>query len=261
MARQARTTKKTKKKTPRTKSNPSPAAERRPSRRKAEKPAAVDPATKRRAARVYRKLNEAYPDARCALNHARPFELLVATILSAQCTDDRVNKVTPKLFRRYPDPAAMADAKQSILEEMIRSTGFFRNKARSLREASRDIVEMHGGEVPRSMEELTALRGVARKTANVVLGNAWNINEGVVVDTHVQRLSQRLGFTEHKQPNRIERDLMALFPREDWTLLSHLLIWHGRAVCQARRPDCANCCIARHCPKVGVEDKSKPTGK
>ncbi len=207
---------------------------------------------KNRARRVYRKLEKQYPNAKCALEHAGPYELLVATVLSAQCTDDRVNQTTPALFEKYPDVEAMAKAKQSAVEQMIRSTGFYRNKARALREAARDIVDKHGGEVPDTMDELLNLRGVARKTANVVLGNAYGINEGVVVDTHVRRLSQRLGFTEQTNPEKIERDLMALFPRKHWTMLSHLLIWHGRATCKARNPDCDNCCISKVCPKIGV---------
>jgi len=184
---------------------------------------------------IYQELLEHYPNPRCELNHENPFELLVATILSAQCTDVRVNKVTPALFKAYPTPEAMSEAPLDHLEELVRTTGFFRNKAKSLKEASQTIVEDFNGTVPDTMEELLTLRGAARKTANVVLGNAYGINEGVVVDTHVKRISNRLGLTkEKKNTNKIERDLMALFPRETWTNLSHLMIHHGRNACKAR---------------------------
>ena len=184
---------------------------------------------------IYQELLEHYPNPRCELNHKNPFELLVATILSAQCTDVRVNKVTPALFRAYPTPEAMSVAPLDHLEELVKTTGFFRNKAKSLKEASQTIVEDFDGTVPNTMEELLTLRGAARKTANVVLGNAFGINEGVVVDTHVKRISNRLGLTkEKKNTNKIELDLMALFPRETWTNLSHLLIHHGRNACKAR---------------------------
>lgn len=208
---------------------------------------------RRRAGRVYRKLLATYPDAHCALTHRNPFELLVATILSAQCTDVRVNMVTPELFRRYPTPGKMADAPLADLEELVRTTGFYRNKAKNIQGAARALVEQHGGEVPRTMEELIKLPGVARKTANVVLGNAFGINVGVVVDTHIARLSKRLGFTEHTDVKKIERDLMDLFPRKNWTMLAHLLIFHGRQICQARRPQCDICPVNRDCPKIGVE--------
>ncbi len=212
-----------------------------------------DAATKkRRAGRVYRKLLETYPDATCALHHRNAFELLIATILSAQCTDARVNMVTPTLFARFPTPQAMAEADQTELETIIRSTGFYRNKAKSIKGAAQAIVEKFGGKVPQTMEELLHLPGVARKTANVVLGNAFDKNEGVVVDTHVGRLSNRLGFTSHKDPKKIEQDLMALFPRKSWTMLAHLLIYHGRQVCIARKPRCEVCPVNRDCPKVGV---------
>jgi len=216
----------------------------------------VTPAEKRRARRVFRKLREAYPDAETALVHRNAFELLVATILSAQCTDVRVNQVTPELFRRYPDPASLAAARPADVEALIRSTGFYRNKTKSIQGAARRIVETHGGAVPETMEALTALPGVARKTANCVLGNAFGKNVGVVVDTHVKRLAGRLGFTEHADPVKVERDLMARFPRRDWTLLSHLLIAHGRAVCKARAPACERCLLRRSCPKRGVSDGS-----
>lgn len=188
-----------------------------------------------RAAEIYETLLEYYPNPHCELNHRNPFELLMATILSAQCTDVRVNMVTPALFEAYPDPYSMAAAPLDHLEELVKTTGFYRNKALSLKEASRTIMDRFDGEVPRSMDELLTLRGAARKTANVVLGNAYGINEGVVVDTHVKRLSYRFGFTkEKKNTDKIERDLMALFPREWWTNLSHLLIHHGRNACKAR---------------------------
>ena len=200
---------------------------------------------------VLEQLRELYPDARCALDFRSPLELLVATILSAQCTDERVNKVTPALFASYPDVASLAAADQAALEKAIHSTGFFRNKAKSIREASADIVSKHGGQVPRTLEELTALRGVGRKTANVVLGNAYDI-PGVVVDTHVTRLSHRLGLTNETDPVKIEFALMPLVPRELWTLFSHWLILHGRAVCNARKPLCSQCPLSPHCPKLGV---------
>ncbi|CAN5205300.1 hypothetical protein BH23BAC3_BH23BAC3_26690 [soil metagenome] len=188
-----------------------------------------------RAHNLLDELYKHYPDPNCALNHRNPFELLIATILSAQCTDVRVNLVTPDLFEAYPTPEAMAEAPLEELEELIRTTGFFRNKAKSLKEASKTIVEEFDGEVPQTMKELLTLRGAARKTANVVLGNAFGKNIGVVVDTHVKRLSNRFGLSkEKKNTNKIEKDLMALFPRESWTDLSHLLIHHGRNACKAR---------------------------
>ena len=202
----------------------------------------------KRATVVYDTLVAAYPDARCELEHLTPFELIVATILSAQCTDKRVNLVTPALFARFPDAAALAQADRGEVEQIIQSTGFFRAKAKSLVEMAIALVERHGGEVPSRMEELVALRGVGRKTANVVLGNAFQMDEGVVVDTHVARLSKRLGFTKATDPVKIERDLMRLFPRTRWTLLSHLLISHGRRTCGARKPDCGACVVARRCP-------------
>src|SRR5690625_1249407 len=184
---------------------------------------------------IYYELLEHYPNPHCELDHRNPFELLIATILRAQCTDARVNKVTPALFEAYHTPEAMADAPIQELEELVRSTGFYRNKARALKESSQAIVENYNGEVPITMDELLTLRGVARKTANVVLGNAFNINHGVVVDTHVMRISNRLGLTTHKKNTlKIEKDLMALFARDTWTNLSHLLIHHGRNACKAR---------------------------
>jgi len=197
-------------------------------------------------------LHELYPDAKCALDFRTPLELLIATILSAQCTDDRVNKVTPALFATYRDAAAFAAADQADLEKAIHSTGFFRNKAKAIREACADIVAKHGGQVPRTLEELTALRGVGRKTANVVLGNAYGIASGIVVDTHVGRLAHRLGLTDESDPVKVEFALMRLVPRESWTLFSHWLILHGRAVCNARKPLCSACPVSGHCPKLGV---------
>jgi endonuclease-3 len=205
-----------------------------------------------RAAEYLRRLQRAYPDARCSLDHRNAFELLVATILSAQCTDARVNMVTPALFARFPDARAMADADTEELERMIKSTGFFRSKAKSLRGMARALVERNDGQVPSTMEELTRLPGVGRKTANVILGNAFGRNEGIVVDTHVTRLSQRLGLTRETDPVRIEQALLPLFPREQWTLLAHLLIDHGRAICEARVPRCGECFLADLCPSARV---------
>lgn len=199
---------------------------------------------------IIERLQEAYPNATCALNHNNAFELLVATILSAQCTDERVNKVTPVLFARFPTPLAMAEADAAELEELIRSTGFFRNKAKNIQGAARRIVAEYGGEVPRNMAELLTLPGVARKTANVVLGTAFGIADGVVVDTHVKRLANRLGLTGHDDPDKIEKDLMALVPREDWVEFAHALILHGRQVCDARKPRCAICTLSQLCPSA-----------
>jgi len=205
-----------------------------------------------RAPEILTRLRAAYPDARCALDHHGAFELLCATILSAQCTDVRVNLVTPVLFGRYPTPEALARAKQADVEEIIRSTGFFRNKARSLIGMAQALVADYGGEVPRTMEQLRLLPGVGRKTANVILGNAYGINEGITVDTHVTRLSRLLGLTRHADPVKIERDLMALFPQDQWALLSHLLIFHGRQICVARRPQCGDCVLSDICPSSTV---------
>lgn len=209
-------------------------------------------ARKDRAAEVFDLLAEEYPDATVALEHEDPYQLSVATILSAQTTDERVNMVTPELFERYPDAGALAGAEQEDVEEIIRSTGFFRNKARNIIGFAQGVVEEHGGEVPRSMAELTALPGVGRKTANVILGNAFGMDEGVVVDTHVKRLSKRLAFTEETTPKKVERDLIELFPPERWTMLAHLLIWHGRAVCDARSPRCEACVVSHLCPSSRV---------
>jgi len=198
-----------------------------------------------------RKLAQLYPDAHCALHHQSPLQLLVATILSAQCTDARVNLVTPALFARYGDAQAFATADRAELESYIQSTGFFRNKARSIIACCQALVERHGGEVPATMEELVPLAGVGRKTANVILGSAFGV-PGITVDTHVGRLSRRLGLTTHADPAKVERDLMELIPKKDWTMFSHRLIFHGRQVCHARKPDCAGCGLAKLCPKAGV---------
>ena len=199
---------------------------------------------------VFDQLLLLYPDAHCELDFTDAWQLVVATILSAQCTDKRVNMVTPTLFSRYPDAAALAAARQEDVEDIIRSTGFFRNKARNLIAMAGALVDRHEGRVPPSMDDLVRLPGVGRKTANVVLGNACGINEGVVVDTHVQRLAARLGLTTETDPEKIERVLMDLYPQDRWTLLSHLLIWHGRRVCEARKPRCADCALATICPSA-----------
>jgi endonuclease III len=204
----------------------------------------------KRTKEIIKRLRRAYPDAKCSLNYSTPLELLVATILSAQCTDERVNRVTPELFRKYRNCDDYADAEAAELERDIHSTGFFRNKAKSIQGAARAIRERFGGRVPETMEELLTLPGVARKTANVVLGNAYGTASGVVVDTHVSRLTQRLGLTAHEQPEKIERDLMALVPRKDWVAFSHLLIAHGRAICKARTPLCSECVLEQLCPSA-----------
>jgi endonuclease-3 len=203
-----------------------------------------------RALEIQRRLAAAYPDAHCELDHRNAFELTVATILSAQCTDKRVNLVTPALFRRWPTAARLARAKPVEIEAVIRSTGFFRNKARSLAGLAAALVEHHRGEVPDEMEALVALPGIGRKTANVILGNAFGKNEGIVVDTHVQRLARRFGLTRAADPVKVERALIPLFPRESWTLTSHLMIFHGRRLCVARRPRCGECPLADICPSA-----------
>ena len=208
--------------------------------------------TKKRAAEIIKRLKREYPDAHCALNHKNAFELLVATILSAQCTDERVNIVTETLFRKYRTPQDYLDVAPEELERDIHSTGFFRNKAKSIQGASRKIVENFGGELPQTMEEMLTLNGVARKTANVVLGNAFGIASGVVVDTHVLRVSFRLGLTENVAPEKIEKDLIELIPQSDWIMFPHLIIFHGRKICQARKPKCEICVLADICPKIGV---------
>lgn len=209
-------------------------------------------ARRERAETVYDLLREEYPDAHCELDHENAFQLAVATILSAQTTDVRVNMVTPDLFRRYPDAEALANAQQEDVEEIVRSTGFFRNKAKNIIGFARRLMADHDGEVPAEMDALAALPGVGRKTANVILGNAFGIDEGVVVDTHVKRLSNRLRFTKQETPEKVERDLMDVFPRERWTMLAHLLIWHGRRVCDARKPLCGECVVSHLCPSSRV---------
>jgi endonuclease III len=201
---------------------------------------------------IIRRLKREFPDAKCALDHTNPLELLVATILSAQCTDVRVNMVTPALFAKYRSAADYAAADPQVFEKEIQSTGFFRNKTKSILGMAQGLLERHGGQVPDTMDELVALPGVGRKTANVVLGNAFGKNEGIVVDTHVQRLSGLLKLTGERTPEKIERDLMTLVPRNDWTIFSHLLILHGRKTCIARRPRCEVCTINRWCPSSSV---------
>jgi endonuclease III len=207
-------------------------------------------ARRARAAEIVQRLHDEYPGAHCSLTHRDAFQLLAATILSAQCTDERVNRVTPALFRRFPGPDDLAAARQEEVEELVRSTGFFRSKARSLVGMAGAIVERHGGAVPRTLAGLVALPGVGRKTANVVLGNAFGIDEGIVVDTHVKRLSGRLGLTASTDPEKIEPDLMALVDRSEWTALPHLFIYHGRAVCKAPTPRCDACVLAALCPSA-----------
>lgn len=197
---------------------------------------------------IIKRLKKAYPDAHCALNHTSPFELLVATILSAQCTDERVNLVTAELFRKYRGPEDFVNVSQEELEKDIYSTGFFRNKAKNIRAASERLIEEYKGEMPRSMDEMLTLGGVARKTANVVLGNAFGIASGVVVDTHVSRLSQRLGLTENATPEKIEEDLIRLVPKKHWVMFPHWMIFHGRQICAARKPKCGECVLADICP-------------
>jgi endonuclease-3 len=204
------------------------------------------------AKKLARGLAKLYPDAHCALHYGNPLQLLIATILSAQCTDVRVNMVTPSLFARYADAAAFADADIAELEKAIQSTGFFRNKAKNIKACCRQIVDKHGGNVPGTMEELVPLPGIGRKTANVVLGNAFDV-PGITVDTHVSRLSQRMGLTKQQDPEKIERDLMELIPKKEWTMFSHRMIFHGRQVCIARKPNCEGCKLAGDCPKIGVE--------
>jgi endonuclease-3 len=204
------------------------------------------------AKQVVKALAKAYPDAVCALTHHNAYQLIVATILSAQCTDERVNMVTPALFAKYPDPRALAAADQTELEAIIRSTGFFRAKATSLRGMARDVVENFGGEIPRTLDELVTLPGVGRKTANVVLGTVWGIATGVVVDTHVKRITNLLGLTKSTNPEQIEQDLMALIPQSEWVNFSHRLIHHGRRICIARRPQCPICPLLHCCQRVGL---------
>lgn len=215
------------------------------------KPRHSSPATRHaRASELLRILRVTYPDAHCELDHDGPFQLLIATILSAQCTDVRVNMVTPALFKKYPEAKSLAAARQEDVEDLIHSTGFFRHKAKNLIAAAKFLIGQHAGEVPRDLETLTHLPGVGRKTANVVLGNAYGIEAGVVVDTHVARLSKRLGLTKHTDPVKIEKDLSKLIPQNAWTLWSHLLISHGRRRCMARNPDCPNCELRSLCPSA-----------
>jgi endonuclease-3 len=221
-----------------------------PGRARAGAPARRTPAE--RAPEILSRLRREYPDARCALDYRDPFELLCATILSAQCTDARVNLVTPALFRNYPNPAALARARHADVELIIRPTGFFRNKTKSLIGMAQGLVADHGAVVPRTMAELRRLPGVGRKTANVILGNAFGVNEGITVDTHVARVSHRLGLTRELDPVKIEQDLMPLVPHDDWALVSHLLIFHGRTVCLARKPRCLQCVLADLCPSARV---------
>jgi endonuclease-3 len=210
---------------------------------------------KRRAPEIMKRLRRAYPAARCALDFKDPLQLLIATILSAQCTDVRVNMVTPVLFKKYPTVEALAAAPRKDIERIIQSTGFFRNKAKSIQECCQRIVAEHGGQVPRTMEDLVKLPGVGRKTANVVLGTAFGIASGVVVDTHVGRISRRLGLTVANDAVKVEQDLMAQIPKRDWIDFSHAMIHHGRAICIARRPKCEICPLEPVCPRIGVEEK------
>jgi len=210
------------------------------------------PDKKKRTAEIIGRLKKAYPDAHCALNHTNPFELTVATILSAQCTDRQVNIVTADLFRKYRKPQDYLEVSQEELEQDIRSIGFFRSKAKNIQAASKTLIENFGGQVPETMNELLTLGGVGRKTANVVLGNAFGIASGVVVDTHVSRLSQRLGLTKEKTPEKIEKDLEKLVPKENWVMFPHWLIFHGRQICHARKPKCLECVLADICPSYKI---------
>ena len=216
-------------------------------------PEATEQVGKRQVSGILAGLKKAYPEAECALRHANPLQLLIATILSAQCTDKRVNLVTPELFRKYPSAEAFARASLTTLERMIHSTGFFRNKAKNIREACRRLVKDHNGQVPQSMDRLLQLPGVARKTANVVLGTAYGVASGVVVDTHVFRISRRLGLTRARTPEKVEQDLMAVIPAGEWINFSHRLIHHGRRICSARKPQCSLCALESHCRKVGLD--------
>ena len=219
-------------------------------------PRATQTAQAARVRKIIAGLQAAYPNAHCELNHSNPLELLIATILSAQCTDKRVNQVTPALFKKYRSAGDYLQVPASELEQDIRTTGFFRNKARSIQACCRTLVEKFGSQVPRTMEELLQLGGVGRKTANVVLGNAFSINHGIVVDTHVARLSQRLGLSRKQEAEKIEQDLMGLVPQPQWTMFSHWLIWHGRRRCFARNPDCEGCEIRELCPRIGVRRRA-----
>jgi endonuclease-3 len=233
----------TKKKPARAKSKPAKSGKTA----KAAKPARAAGADPQRVAAILAKLDQAYPSATCELKHENAFHLLISTILSAQCTDVRVNQVAETLYKKYPDPKAFACATPSDLEQAIRPTGFFRNKTKSVMGASKAIIEKFGGEVPRTMEEILTLPGVARKTANVVLGTAYGIPSGIVVDTHVQRIANRLDLTRNEDPKKIEQDLMQVIPKEKWIQFSHQIIWHGRRVCQARKPKCVECNMESLC--------------
>lgn len=213
----------------------------------------VDPELKRQAGKVLRRLKADFPEAECALNHNTPLQLLVATILSAQCTDARVNIVTKDLFAKFPTAADLAAAPLPVLEKAIKSTGFFRNKAKSIKACCTELVEKHDGEVPQDLDTLVKLAGVGRKTANVVLGVAYGMATGVVVDTHVGRLSRRTGLTTEKDPVKVERDLMRLLPKREWVDFSHRMIYHGRQTCDARRPKCGECSMQKFCPRIGVD--------
>jgi len=213
---------------------------------------------KERVKQIIHLLKRAYPDAKCSLNHSNAFELLIATILSAQCTDERVNIVTADLFRKYRKPEDYLKVSEKELQKDIRTTGFFRNKTKSIQGTARVLIESYGGEVPDTMEELLELPGVARKTANVVLGNAFGVKSGIVVDTHVTRLTHRLGLTEQKTAEKIERDLIELVPRKDWVIFSHLLIYHGRKICKARNPSCAECVVEKLCPSSYLKTGQMP---
>ena len=217
-----------------------------------------DQEEKQRTRQMIRLLKREYPDARCSLNYSNPLELLIATILSAQCTDERVNIVTADLFRKYRSPEDYVNVAQEELEQDVRSTGFYRNKAKAIQGACRRIIEQHDGRVPDRLEDLLLLPGVARKTANVVLGNAFGIASGVVVDTHVQRLSRRLGLSDQSQPEKIERDLVELVPKKDWIDFSHLMIYHGRKMCKARNPLCAECVVEPLCPSSSLKTGVTP---
>src|SRR5712691_5722833 len=214
---------------------------------------------KARVRKIIRLLKGAYPGAKCSLNHSNPFELLVATILSAQCTDERVNIVTANLFRKYRKPEGYLKVSEKELQKDIRTTGFFRNKTKSIQGTARVLTESYGGEVPDTMDELLELPGVARKTANVVLGNAFGVKSGIVVDTHVTRLARRLGLTQQKQAEKIENDLIQIVPKRDWVIFSHLLIAHGRKICKARNPLCAQCIIEKLCPSSFLKTGEMPT--
>lgn len=213
---------------------------------------------KERTRKIIAQLKKAYPDAKCSLNHSNPLELLIATILSAQCTDERVNIVTADLFRKYRSCADYLKVPASELQNDVRTTGFFRNKTKSIQGACKVLSEKYGNRVPDTIEELLELPGVARKTANVVLGNAFGIASGIVVDTHVSRLSRRLGLTKHQQPEKIERDLVELVSKKDWIDFSHLLIYHGRQICRARKPLCEKCVVERYCPSSRLKTGEEP---